>query len=436
MFDDEETFHKAYDFLETDADYFTAKSKTDGSDHIVKRKVFPTLESANDFYVFIWKINSLKLENILPIKKIYIESVKGKNNLYIVTPKFVHYFDKKPTEDTYYDSIYGIFHSVITLHEKGYIFPTEGLLPQNVYVTPDGKTVIDLLISEGEPKSDKWWPKDGKTASGNLFSMGWLFTAMMFFERDYTKISWDAQFRDLLTKELIQSMVEAEPEKRVLPKDIEGKLARIRNRSKGRKSIFGSFKGIPKKKEEDVVDKDEEHTFHRKLSMSMGAPPQIQEIISKIGTNDEKHERDSLEKQDLIMQGTLSKNETGVFSGWRSRYFYLTSTFLYYEKDKKLAGKIALKDASVTPDEKRIGFKIAKSGKEVLFSCKTKEEKTEWLDAFKKASQVKGEKKCFKNGLILYQFFYLFDKFPKFLDISRIQCKFKIHAFAFFVMVN
>lgn len=189
-------------------------------------------------------------------------------------------------------------------------------------------------------------------------------------------------------------MTDKDKEKRINIKDLETRLYKHKGKMKPRKSIFmNSFKGIIKKEDEKkefekAQKKDEEEedvdspiqNIKRQSSMIGSFKKDDFPLLVKIQPKDEQNEREELENSKIILQGYLQKNETGILTGWRSRYFYLTKSWMYYENNKKLVGKIDLKDISVF-DAQKLNFKITRKGKEILFACKTKEEKGEWMNS-------------------------------------------------------
>lgn len=392
MYEEEETFHSAYSVVGEETSYFTAINKKEKTEHIVKRRQFDKIDLANDFYVYVWKIQGLKVPNILPIEKIYVDSTNKGNFVYIISPKHVNYFEKKQYEEMYYDHLCSITTSLCIIFEKGYVWPLNGLSPDYIYLQE--KTIYLDMFMEDKNEKQSYYPQEEEASKeSNIYILAYLFNAMYLFEKDLSKVHFE-NFKDDKLKELYLLMTEKDLEKRINIKELETRLYKHKGKMKPRKSLFlGSFKGLGAKKDDGekkdnlnnsfrIDEDDNSESPLQTLDRTMNASFKKEDapLIVKINIKDEQNEREELENSKIILQGYLQKNETGLLTGWRQRYFYLTKTFLYYESSKKLAGKIDLKDVSVL-DEKKLNFKIVRKQKEIYFSCKSKEEKQEWMNS-------------------------------------------------------
>lgn len=53
MYEEEETFHNAYEVVGEETNYFIAINKQEKTEHIVKKRQFDKIDLANDFYVSV-----------------------------------------------------------------------------------------------------------------------------------------------------------------------------------------------------------------------------------------------------------------------------------------------------------------------------------------------------------------------------------------------
>jgi len=240
--------------------------------------------------------------------------------------------------------------------------------------------------------------------------------------------------------EIIMSLLEVDPSKRLTCKEIEQKCLkqRMRNRlSQKTLSIlrFDKIKSSPTRTSDAekngdgsdlTVEKDDDDIFstsmpttvsnhHLMRSRSVSNSPMAEnknyhspsakkpDVIIKIPEKQQQQEKEQLENMKILKNGALARSIKGFFTTWQTRYFYLTDHYLYFEHtDGKLVGKVDLNGSTVKADEKqKKNFRLFVDGKELLFSCRNEKDREEWLAAFDKALKPLSfiQKKSFIDAL-------------------------------------
>jgi len=443
---------------------FIAKHKKDSSSRIVEKVIFPSADEANTYYVELYKIKNLKHTNIVPIERIFIEQEgENKHLVYVVFSNMKNIGEhvqelkkkkKKVGWDILVENVGQLASALHAIHEKGVVYALEKLTTNNLYMIED-RMLLGLPFTFIPAKIEVYHPPEVTDYSGdipitkamNMFSLGtclFEMSTLEVYDRSKSKDQIHKKLQEEVSTdiivEIIMSLLEVDPSKRLTCKEIEQKCLkqRMRNRlSQKTLSIlrFDKIKSSPTRTSDAekngdgsdlTVEKDDDDIFstsmpttvsnhHLMRSRSVSNSPMAEnknyhspsakkpDVIIKIPEKQQQQEKEQLENMKILKNGALARSIKGFFTTWQTRYFYLTDHYLYFEHtDGKLVGKVDLNGSTVKADEKqKKNFRLFVDGKELLFSCRNEKDREEWLAAFDKALKPLSfiQKKSFIDAL-------------------------------------
>eukprot|EP01080_Neovahlkampfia_damariscottae_P012438 gene12438-6190_t len=263
--DDEEEFSSIYKILteqtgKKQEKLIVQEIKTNKEKNVKLLKL-SSFEECNEKYVELWKIKNIKTTGLVPIEKIFKKD--DQDLIYIVTNQYQKYEfqDKLLSEDLLVEYFYQLISTLATLHEKGFVFPFDAILIENIYKMDD-KVMFDVFSSlEEEIQHQNYFPPEfsqnpkNNTKEGNVYNLGLVFF-LMSCQLTLDKLPLHVKNVDikdfilkkleldsyLLIQDFILNMLEDEPSKRMTAKECEVKLNKLRQRAKKKSSSLLSLR--------------------------------------------------------------------------------------------------------------------------------------------------------------------------------------------------